>query len=207
MEDILKRFIYTGVGLLSLTTTRVRETVNELVNNRKITEEEGRRIIDDLARMTRNHTEDLEEQIRALSSKYGQEFGSTAEREIERLKERVASLESRIDYSNFELEGKPANELKRLSFIRRQQRKEESEFPQRGPIEKVQRNQRVSLGDEVLTPDKKMEAERMRGVSQPDRPSVNRQEKDVQKANLGGPVLTPERKVEQDTKASQNSNL
>lgn len=206
MEDILKRFIYTGVGLLSLTTTRIRETIDELINNRKITEEEGRRIIDDFAQMTKSQTEDFEEQIRSLSSKYGQDFGFSAEKEIEKLKERVADLERRLEVESRGLEGKPANERKKISFLKRQQKSLEANRPQRGPVEKVQKNERVSFGDEVLTPDKKMEAERGRIQSPHDRPSVTRQEKDTQKASLGSPVLTPEKKVEQDKREAQEGS-
>lgn len=210
MEDVLKRFIYTGVGLLSLTTTRIKETISELVSNRKITQEEGRKIMEDFAEMAKNHTDDFEEQIQSMSSRYGMDFAFSPESEIAMLKERVAALESRLENDRPEiassqaLKNKPANERKRIIFQNRQQKKQETGRTDRSPAEKVANNERVSLGDEILTPEKKMEAEKFRTQNQTDRPSQRRAEKDTQKASLGNKVLTPEKKVEQDSKDARD---
>lgn len=208
MEDTLKKFIYTGLGLLSLTTSRIRETIDELINNRKITEEEGRRIIDDFAGMAKHHTADFEQQIETISLKYGKDFSFSAEEEIEMLKQRVAALESRLNYSDNEADSKakPANEGKKISFLKHQQRKSEAMQLNSGPVEKVEDNERVSLGDKVLTPERKMEAERNRMQNQSDRPSQRRVEKDTQKATLDQPVLTPGKKVEQDMKDAEKES-
>lgn len=209
MEDVLKRFIYTGVGLLSLTTSKIKDTITDLVSNRKLTEEEGRKIMEDFARMAKDHTNDFEEQIQALSSKYGMDFAFSAESEIAMLKERVAALESRLEAANPEAaslplpKNKPANERKRILFQQRQQRKQEPARSNRSSVDKVIQNERVSLGDGILTPEKKMEAEKIRMQNQTDRPSQRRSEKDTQKASLGNKVLTPGRKVAQD---NENSN-
>lgn len=199
MEEILKRFLYAGVGFLSITTAKVKETVDELIHNRKLTEEEGNRIVEDFISKTENQKHDFEDQVRSVALKFSKDFGSSAESEIERLKERIAFLEGQVNSSVLDKEKHPGNEEKVLLFKQRQNRKLE-QTNAASPVEKVRRGERVSLGNEVLTPEKKMEAERQRLQAHENRPALPRQEQETQKTSLGGPILTPGKKVEQDKK-------
>lgn len=199
MEEILKRFLYAGVGFLSLTTSKVKETVDELINNRKLTEEEGKRIIEDFIQKTEHQQHDFEDQIRSVALKFGKDYNSSAESEIKRLKERIAILEDQLHSSGQEKKEHPCNERKVELFQKRQKRKLEELRASRNPVEKVRMNERVSLGGAVLTPEKKMEAERQRLQHPESRPAFPRQEQDSQKATLGGPILTPDKKVEKDS--------
>ncbi len=46
MENLLKKFFYTGVGLVSITAERLQKTVDEMVGEGKVSEEEGKKIVD-----------------------------------------------------------------------------------------------------------------------------------------------------------------
>lgn len=45
MENLIKKFFYTGVGLVSITAERLQKTVDEMVGEGKVTEEEGKKIV------------------------------------------------------------------------------------------------------------------------------------------------------------------
>lgn len=150
MEETLKKFIYSGLGLLSLTTTKIIETVEGLIKDRKITEEEGKRIMDDLINKSKGQRQEFEDQFRSFSSKFEKASGTSAEEEIEKLRQRIEALEAQLNISP-EKSGKPASVAN-----------PSMEKKERSPVEKVEQNERVSLGDEVLTPEKKMEAEKKR---------------------------------------------
>lgn len=156
MDETLKKLFYSGVGLLSLTTTKVKETVEGLIRDRKITEEEGKRILDELINKSKGQRQEFEEQFRSFSSKFEKSTDAekptekSAEEEIEALRKRIAILEERLNISSEEA-GKASS-----SAYPPKENKAKS------PGEKVQQNERVSLGDEVLTPEKKMEAEKQR---------------------------------------------
>ncbi|MCI4667942.1 MAG: hypothetical protein MRZ79_07250 [Bacteroidia bacterium] len=45
MENLLKKFFYTGVGLISITAERLQQTVDEMVGEGKVSEEEGKKIV------------------------------------------------------------------------------------------------------------------------------------------------------------------
>lgn len=47
MEDLFKKFLYTGVGLVSITAEKLQETVDELVGQGRVSKEEGRKIVGD----------------------------------------------------------------------------------------------------------------------------------------------------------------
>lgn len=199
MEDILKKFIYTGVGLLSLTTTKFKEVIDELVNDRKISEDEGKRIFDDFLSKAKGSQRDFEQQINTVASQFGKDFKKTTADELEILKKRVAILESKLNGSdrnteNLTMERDPLQQQKREAAGQGKGSSAEEDLSQNSVINKVKNNERVSLGDDILTPQKKMEAERQR--MQQDRPASPRHEEDSQKASLGDPPLTPDKKME-----------
>ena len=188
MEDLLKKFIYTGVGLLSLTTKRFKEIVDELVSDSKISSEEGKRIVDDFVSKTSTQRKEFEEEIKIVAAKFGADYGSTTQSDIDKLKERVSKLEQELHATKGSAGANNSDEA------------------HESVVEKVKNNERASLGHDVLTPDKKMEAERERlNQQQSNRPAAQRVEEDAQKANLGQPPLTPDKKMEQDRKQSSKN--
>ena len=48
MENPLKNFLYAGIGLASSTTSKVQSSVNELVEQGKISDSEAKKIVDDV---------------------------------------------------------------------------------------------------------------------------------------------------------------
>lgn len=64
-------------------------------------------------------------------------------------------------------------------------------------VDKVASGERVSLGDEPLTPEKKMQAEQERMKNQNAR-TETRHETDRQRSSLGDKVLTPQEKSDRD---------
>ena len=46
MENLLRKFFYTGVGLISITAERLQKTVDEMIGEGKVSEEEGKKIVD-----------------------------------------------------------------------------------------------------------------------------------------------------------------
>lgn len=221
MEDILKKLIYTGVGFFSLTASKVKEAVDKLIHDRKITEEEGKKLVDDFLAKTKEQRKEFEEQLRAASSKFSKESETSSEETISTLKKRIQELESQLEGSGTEKtnphatagsatsdrSGRISMEENTLQQEKRQaagqqEQAQETEGTQ-NTINKVKNDERVSFSDDVLTPEKKMEAEKQRQQEQQNRPSAGRKEEDTQKANLGGPVLTPDKKMDQ---ARQQSN-
>ncbi|MEL6672631.1 MAG: hypothetical protein AAFR61_10590 [Bacteroidota bacterium] len=47
MEELLKKFFYTGVGIVSLTAEKLQESVDEMIGEGKVSREEGKKLVDD----------------------------------------------------------------------------------------------------------------------------------------------------------------
>lgn len=219
MEELLKKILYTGVGFFSLTTAKIKELVNELVTDQKITEEEGKKLVDDFMDKTKDQRKDFEEQVKSVSSKFRKDVDETSSDTINFLKRRIEELENQLKGSGsgneenispnaaagsatsdrsgrITMEEDALQQEKRAAAGAATQAETQAEGGQ-NTIDKVKQDERVSFSDDILTPQRKMEAEKQRMEEQQSRPSTSRKEEDSQKANLGGDILTPEKKMEE----------
>lgn len=97
MESLFKKFIYTGIGLVSITKERLQKNIDELVSNQKLSKEEGKKIVDDVMEKTESKRGELESQFRKISEEVMDKFNFATHKETEALKRRVEALEIRID--------------------------------------------------------------------------------------------------------------
>lgn len=97
MESLFKKFIYTGIGLVSITKERLQKNIDELVSNQKLSKEEGKKIVDDVMEKTESKRGELESQFRKISEEVMDKFNFATSKEMEALKRRVEALEIRID--------------------------------------------------------------------------------------------------------------
>ena len=67
MDDLFKKFINTGVGLLSQSNKALQAAVEKLVKESKLSEQEGKKIVDDLLKNTETKRADLEKQLKGLA--------------------------------------------------------------------------------------------------------------------------------------------
>lgn len=67
MDDLFKKFINTGVGFLSQGNKRVQAALDKLVSESKISEQEGKKIMDDLLKSGEAKRKDLEKQLQTLA--------------------------------------------------------------------------------------------------------------------------------------------
>ncbi len=100
MEDIFKKFLYTGLGLAALTIEQVQKGVDELVSNKKISKEEGRKIVEDVVQKTTSKKEELEGQFKKLAEEVMEKFSFSRSKELEDLKRRVTILEAKHNKSS-----------------------------------------------------------------------------------------------------------
>lgn len=96
--ELLKNFVYAGVGLASLTTDKVKETVEDLVEKGKISDTEGKKIIEDFFKSTESKKDEFESKLKSLgdniSSKF--EFLKGDDNEVDALKKKIEELEAKL---------------------------------------------------------------------------------------------------------------
>ena len=95
MEDsIFKRFIYNSIGFASLATKRMEELINDLLSQGKVSEEEGKKIMDNFKTSTNRTREDLEKDMKSLMEQMMRKMDVAHKRDLEALEARVTALEN-----------------------------------------------------------------------------------------------------------------
>jgi polyhydroxyalkanoate synthesis regulator phasin len=94
MEDLFKKVINAGVGFVSLTTDRVQTTIDKLVQDSKLSEQEGRKIMDDLNKNADSKRKEFEKQISGVAAKVLKGVGVAPNADLEDLKRSVKGSKS-----------------------------------------------------------------------------------------------------------------
>lgn len=97
MEDLFKKFLYTGIGLAALTTEYLQKSIDDLVSNQKLSKEEGKKIVDDVMQKTASKKGEFEGQFKKVAEEVMERFNFAKSKEVEELKKRVALLEAKIN--------------------------------------------------------------------------------------------------------------
>jgi len=97
MIDLLKKTFLTGVGVAALTKEKIEELAKDFVEKGKITEQEGKTLVDDLvARSEESRLEfqnQIEEKVQAVLTK----MNLARQSEVDALKGEVAELRKALD--------------------------------------------------------------------------------------------------------------
>jgi polyhydroxyalkanoate synthesis regulator phasin len=63
LSDLISRALLSGLGLASLTKDAIKKTAEDLVDQSKLSEEEGRKLVEDLQRRSTQAQKALEKKI------------------------------------------------------------------------------------------------------------------------------------------------
>ena len=95
MFDLIKKTILTGVGLAAMTRDKFEELAKELTERGEISEKEGKELVDDLLKKSKQAKEDLEKQVEKLVQQTLGTLQIPSKKEVEELAARIEKLEAR----------------------------------------------------------------------------------------------------------------
>ncbi len=96
INDLLKKILYQGVGMAAGAKERVEKAVKELIGEKKITNDEGKKIVDEFSSNLDNKAKDLETKIRSAINEALLKVRPATKSEVEELKKRIEDLEKRV---------------------------------------------------------------------------------------------------------------
>jgi len=96
MENLFKKFLYTGVGLVASTAEKVQLNVNETVERQRVAENEGEKVVTDLVKDTEAKFNEMEERLRSTLDSALARFNMPNKEEMTALKARIAELEAEL---------------------------------------------------------------------------------------------------------------
>lgn len=109
----LKNFIYAGIGLATTTSDKIKTTVDDLVEKGKISDTEGKKIVDDFFKSTNEMRSDFEDRLKNFSSELTDkfEFLKSKSNTIDSLEAKIEELEAKLKEAN----AKVANTTKKTT--------------------------------------------------------------------------------------------
>lgn len=96
MEETLKKLVYAGVGLAAQATEKIEETVNELVKKGKISDKEGKKIVDDFFKKSEKKKDSYESKFKAAIQEVTDKFNYVKKADYDKLAKKISELEKQI---------------------------------------------------------------------------------------------------------------
>lgn len=96
MENLFKKVLYTGVGIVATTTEKLQKEVNQWVEKGQLTEDEGKKVVDDLVKDTETKKDEYEGKVKDYVEKFLARFDFPTRDEITSLHAKVAELEAKL---------------------------------------------------------------------------------------------------------------
>lgn len=96
MQDLFKKFLYTGVGMVSQTVEKFQGSVDKLVDEDKISQEEGKKIIDDLIKNTEAKREEFEGKLKMIAEDVMGRLNVGTNSQIKDIQDRLTAIEAKL---------------------------------------------------------------------------------------------------------------
>lgn len=97
MIDVLKKTLYTGVGLAYMTKEKIEELGKELIDKGKMTEKEGKELVDDLLEKSKEAKVRVESQIDRTVKETLKKMNLVTQKEYDDLEKRLKDLEEKMN--------------------------------------------------------------------------------------------------------------
>ena len=106
METLIKKFIYTGVGIAATANERVQKHINEWVEKGKVSEEEGKKVVEDLMNDTDTKKEEIESKVKDYVENFLAKFDFPTRNEVTTMQEKLNVLEAKLETATAKVEEK-----------------------------------------------------------------------------------------------------
>jgi polyhydroxyalkanoate synthesis regulator phasin len=96
MMDLLRKTLLTGVGLAALTKEKIEALARELSERGKLSEKEGRELVDDLVQRSEQARKELRERVEGMVQNALEKADVATKKEMADLEARIRRLEERV---------------------------------------------------------------------------------------------------------------
>lgn len=95
MTSLFKEFVYSYVGMVAWTAEKAQSFINSMVEEEKISREEGKEIMEGLMQTAEDKKEGFQSQVEKAIEKATKNFRFASASDLDSLKERIAALEEK----------------------------------------------------------------------------------------------------------------
>jgi len=93
MLDITRKTILLGIGLAAMTRDKIEDVAKKIVEEDKLSEEEGRKLTDDLLKQSEEARKNLKGDVEKFVDKTLEKLNSPSRKDLQKLEERINKLE------------------------------------------------------------------------------------------------------------------
>lgn len=97
LQERLVNLFYTGLSFVGAASNALQKTVNQLITERRISPEEGRKIVDEFIQQTGTKKEEFESQLVKIQQRIAKNLHFATSEEVEELKQRISQLEEKLE--------------------------------------------------------------------------------------------------------------
>jgi polyhydroxyalkanoate synthesis regulator phasin len=97
MLDLIEKVVMTTIGVAAITQKKAEELVAEMKERYKLSEDEGKQMVDRIQTLARENREKVREMAEGEVKKVVERLGLVSMEEFELLKKRVQELEARLN--------------------------------------------------------------------------------------------------------------
>lgn len=97
MIDLIKKAMFTGVGIVALTKEKVEEIAEEFVEKGKLSEQEGKKFVDELLKRSDESKEAIRQQVDERVRQAMQKVDIARSSEVEDLKAQIRDLREALE--------------------------------------------------------------------------------------------------------------
>ncbi len=97
MIDLVKRAMFTGIGVMSLTKEKVEDIANEFVEKGKLSEQEGKTLVKDMLERSEESKGELKKQIELVVQSTLAKMDIASKSDIDSLKNDLSELRGAME--------------------------------------------------------------------------------------------------------------
>ena len=97
MLELIEKVVMTTIGVAAITQKKAEELVAEMKERYKLSEEEGKNLVEKIQSMARENREKVKQMAEAEVQKVVERLGLVSVDEFDLLKKRVQDLEARLN--------------------------------------------------------------------------------------------------------------
>ncbi|MEE4165214.1 MAG: hypothetical protein V2I35_04385 [Desulfocapsaceae bacterium] len=92
MIDLVKKAMFTGIGVMSLTKEKVEELAAEFVEKGKLSEQEGKKLVDEMMKRSEESKDEVKKQIEQVVQTTLGKMDIVTKSDLRELKDELAAL-------------------------------------------------------------------------------------------------------------------
>jgi len=96
MEQIFKKFLHTGVGMMNTAAEELQKAADDLLERNSKFAEEGKKVVDDFKKDFETQSDTLSDKLNSIVDKVLAGFKMPTNEEVENLKSRIEELEKEL---------------------------------------------------------------------------------------------------------------